>query len=54
VSFGVGAYVGEADWIRHAGGLARVGVGPALALLEFYGMIVEQLIDWHGRQHERQ
>jgi hypothetical protein len=52
VGFGVGSDVGEAGWVGHAGGLACVGVGPALALLEFYGVIVEQLIDWHGRQHE--
>jgi hypothetical protein len=53
VGFGVGADVGEAGWVGHAGGLAGVGVGPALALLEFYGVIVEELIDGHGRQHER-
>ena len=52
VGFGVGADVGEAGWIGHAGGLAGVGVGPAFALLEFRGVIVEQLIDWHGRQHK--
>jgi len=41
VGFGVGADVGEAGWVAHAGGLAGVGVGPALALLEFRGVIVE-------------
>jgi hypothetical protein len=44
VGFGVGADVGETGWIRHARGLAGFGVGPALALLEFNGVIVEQLI----------
>src|ERR1700719_1988720 len=38
--------------MRHAGGLGGVGVGPALALLELYGVIVEELIDGNGRQHE--
>ena len=47
MGFGVGAHVGEAGWVGHAGGLAGVGVGPALALLEFRGVIVEQLIDGH-------
>jgi hypothetical protein len=51
VGFGVGADVGEAGRVGHAGGLAGVGVGPALALLELNGVIVEQLIDWHGGQH---
>jgi len=52
VGFGVGADVGEAGGIGHAGGLTGVGVGPALALLEFHGVIVEQLIDGHGGQHQ--
>ena len=43
----MGADVGEAGWVGHAGGLAGVGIGPALALLEFRGVIVEQLIDGH-------
>ena len=47
VGFGMGSDVGEAGWVGHAGGLAGVGVCPALALLEFGGVIVEQLIDWH-------
>src|SRR6266700_2897050 len=51
--FGVGADVGEAGGIGHAGGLAGFGIGPALAVLEFYGVIVEELIDRHGRQHQR-
>ena len=51
--FGVGADVGETGGIGHAGGLAGFGVGPALALLEFDDVIVEQLIDGHGRQHQR-
>src|SRR5215470_17353847 len=46
VGLGVGADVGEAGGIGHAGGLAGVGVGPALALLEFGGVIVQQRIDW--------
>jgi len=52
VGFGVGADVGEAGGIGHAGGLAGVGVGPALALLEFHGVVVEQLIDGNRRQHQ--
>jgi len=52
VGLGVGADVGEAGGIGHAGGLTGVGVGPALALLEFDGVIVEQLIDGHGGQHQ--
>jgi len=51
VGFGVGADVGEAGGIGHVRGLAGFGVGPAFALLEFYGVIVQQLIDWHRRQH---
>src|SRR5258706_4015153 len=54
VGFGVGADVGEAGRIGHAGGLDGVGVGPALALLEFDRVVVEQLIDGNRRQHERQ
>jgi len=50
--FGVGADVGEAGGIGHAGGLAGFGVGPALALLEFDGVIVEELIDGYGRQNQ--
>jgi hypothetical protein len=45
--FGVGADVGEAGGIGHARGLAGFGVGPALALLEFDGVIVQQLIYRH-------
>lgn len=52
MGFGVGADVGKACWIRHTGGLARFGVGPALALLEFRGVIVEELIDRHAGEHE--
>lgn len=52
VRFGVGANVGEAGGIGHVRGLAGFGVGPALALLEFHGMIVEQLIDGHRWQHQ--
>lgn len=52
--FGVGADVGEAGGIGHPRGLARFGVGPAFALLEFDGVIVEEFIHRHGRQHERQ
>jgi hypothetical protein len=37
----MGADVGEAGGVGHAGGLAGVGVGPALALLEFDGVVVE-------------
>jgi hypothetical protein len=50
----VGADVGEAGWISHAGGLAGVRIGPALALLEFDGVIVEQLVDGNRRKHEWQ
>src|SRR5258708_25465404 len=53
VGFGVGADVGEAGGIGHASGLAGVGVGPALALLEFDGVIVEQLIDGDGWEEYR-
>lgn len=35
MGFGVGANVGEAGGVGHAGGLAGIGVGPAPALLEF-------------------
>lgn len=52
VSFGVGADVGEAGWIRHVRGLAGVGVGPAFAFLEFGGVVVEELVDGHGGQHQ--
>ena len=52
MSFGVGADVGEARGIGHARGLAGFGVGPALALLEFHGVVVEQLIDGDGGKHE--
>ena len=52
VGFGVGADVGEAGGIRHARGLAGFGVGPALALLEFDGVVVEDLIDRHGGKHQ--
>ena len=53
MGFGVGADVGEAGGIGHVRGLAGFGVGPALALLEFHGVIVEELIDWHGGQEKR-
>jgi hypothetical protein len=53
MGFGVGADVGEARRIGHARGLAGLGVSPALAFLEFHGVVVEQLIDGHGRQHQR-
>jgi hypothetical protein len=45
MGFGMGANVGEAGWICHSRGLAGVGVGPALTLLEFDGVVVEQLVD---------
>jgi hypothetical protein len=32
--------------------LAGVGVGPALAFLEFDGVIVEQFVDGDGRQNQ--
>ena len=47
----MGADVGEARGIGHARGLAGLGVCPALALLEFHGVIVEQLVDGDGWQH---
>jgi hypothetical protein len=50
---GVGADVGEAGGIGHARGLACLGVSPALALLKFHGVIVEQLIDGNGGEHKR-
>src|SRR5260370_42665804 len=53
VGFGVGADVGEAGGIGHASGLAGVGVGPALALLGFGGVIVAQLIDGDGWGEDR-
>src|SRR5690242_10085879 len=53
VCFGVGADVGEARRIGHARGLAGFGVGPALALLEFHGAIVEELVYWNRRKCER-
>ena len=51
VGFRVGADVGEAGWVGEVGGLARVGVGPALALLEFYGVVVEELVDGDRGKH---
>src|SRR5579859_7951331 len=53
VGFGVGADVGEACGVGHAGGLAGFGVGPALALLELHGVIVEKLIDGDAGENER-
>jgi len=41
---GVGAHVGKARGILRAGLLAGVGTGPASALLEFRGVVVEQLV----------
>ncbi len=38
MGFGVGADIGEAGGIADLGGLAGVGVGPALALFEFHGV----------------
>ena len=52
VGFGVGADVGEARRIGHAGRLAGFRVGPALALLEFDGVIVEQFIYRHGGEQQ--
>jgi hypothetical protein len=52
VGFGVGADVGEARGIGHVRGLAGFGVGPALALLEFRGVIVEKLVDGDGGQDD--
>src|SRR6267142_2448247 len=51
--FGVGADIGESSWIGHACGLAGFGVRPAFALFEFHLVIVEQHINWDGRQHKR-
>ena len=48
----MGADVGEARGIGHARGLAGFGVGPAPALLEFDGVIVEQLVDGDGGKHQ--
>jgi len=48
----VSADIGEARGIGHAGGLAGLGVGPALALLEFDGVVVEELVDGDGWEHE--
>ena len=53
MGFGVGADVGEAGRIGHACGLASFGVGPALAFLEFDGVIVEELIDGDGGKDKR-
>ena len=50
--FGVRANVGEARGIGHFGGLAGFGVGPAFALLELDGVVVEELVDGDGGQHE--
>ncbi len=52
MGFGVGADVGETRGIGHVRGLAGFRVGPALALLEFHGVVVEELVDGHGRQHQ--
>src|SRR5260370_26720283 len=48
VGFGVGADVGEAGGIGPASGFAGVGVGPALSLLVFDGVIVEPVIHRGG------
>ena len=47
----MGADVGEAGGIGHAGGLAGVGVGPAFAFLEFGGVVVEELVDRDGGEN---
>jgi hypothetical protein len=50
---GVGAHIREAGGIFDARELPRVGVGPAAALLEFDGMVVEQQVHrdgWHQRR----
>ena len=52
--FGVGADIGEAGGIGHARSLARFGAGPAFALLEFHGVIVEEFIDRHRWQRKGQ
>ena len=52
MGFGVGADVGEARGIGHARGLTGFGVGPALAFLEFDGVIVKELIDGDGRKNQ--
>ncbi len=52
VGLGVGADVGEPRGIGHARGLAGFGVGPALAFLEFHGVIVEKVIDRNRGQHQ--
>jgi len=52
MSFGVGADIGEAGWVGHAGGLAGFGAGPAFAFLEFHGVVVEKIIDRDGWQNQ--
>src|ERR1041385_2905432 len=46
--FGVGADVGETGWVGHSRRLAGFRVRPALALLEFDLMIVEQSEEFEG------
>lgn len=49
----MGAHVGETRGVGHVRGLAGFGVGPAFALLEFHGVIVEELVDRDRRQDQR-
>lgn len=41
----MGADIGEARGIADFRGLAGVGVGPALALFKFHGVVVEELVN---------
>jgi hypothetical protein len=50
--FRVGADVGEAGGIGHARGLTRFGICPALALLKFHSVIVEELVYRDRGKHE--
>ncbi len=53
MGFGVGADVGEACGVGHVRGLAGLGVGPAFALLEFDGVVVQELIHRDRWQYQR-
>ena len=48
--FGMRANIGEAGGILDARDLPGIGVCPAAAFLEFDSVIVEQQVDWNGRQ----
>ena len=52
MGFGVSADIGEPGGIADLGGLAGVGVGPALALFEFHGMVVEQFVNGDRGEYE--